>query len=205
MPVTGWRFDTSAAGSYAAATMWRPRRPGARPPEVDPISADLDPVDPGTLDADPDRLPEAIGGSGEPDLAGLPIAGLTRRRMLFLTTTFVSVWIVIAFTRQVGDAAAATARADALRTGNVELQSHVDALQRELSLIQKQAYVVQQARGVGLGSTSEIRFSLEAGAPSLAPDAPGSAAVRVGAVDDRTTPLESWLALLFGPGDGPGD
>ena len=41
-------------------------------------------------------------------------------------------------------------------------------------------------------------------APPLAADAPGTAAVRLGAVVDRPSPLESWLRLLFGPGGGPG-
>ena len=31
--------------------------------------------------------------------------------------------------------------------------------------------------------------------------APGSASARLGARDDRKTPLESWLSLLFGPGN----
>ena len=38
-------------------------------------------------------------------------------------------------------------------------------------------------------------------APPLAPDAPGSASVRLGAVVDRPSPLESWLDLLFGAAD----
>ena len=32
-------------------------------------------------------------------------------------------------------------------------------------------------------------------------DAPGSASVRLGAANDRQTPLESWLSLLFGPAE----
>ena len=43
----------------------------------------------------------------------------------------------------------------------------------------------------------EIAFSLEADAPALPPDSPGSAALRVGA-PTVVSPLESWLDLLFG-------
>ena len=52
----------------------------------------------------------------------------------------------------------------------------------------------------GLGSSKEIAFTLGANAPTLPPDAPGSAGLRVGARNSGT-PLESWLTLLFGPGD----
>ena len=41
-------------------------------------------------------------------------------------------------------------------------------------------------------------FTLAAGAPSLAPNAPGSASVRLGA-PTSTNPLDRWLTLLFGP------
>jgi hypothetical protein len=45
-----------------------------------------------------------------------------------------------------------------------------------------------------------VPFTLGPGAPALSPDAPGSAAVRLGADTSSPTPLESWLTLLFGPG-----
>jgi len=52
----------------------------------------------------------------------------------------------------------------------------------------------------GLGGPDEIPFMLAADAPPLAADAPGSASVRVGADLERRSPLETWLALLFGAG-----
>ena len=57
----------------------------------------------------------------------------------------------------------------------------VAALQRELDRIGDRRFVLQQARAYGLGGEHEIPFSLAAGAPSLPPDAPGSASVRLGA------------------------
>ena len=46
--------------------------------------------------------------------------------------------------------------------------------------------------------TEEIPFTVAA-PPSLPPNAPGSAAVRLGGGTDRPSPLEAWLSLLFGP------
>ena len=61
--------------------------------------------------------------------------------------------------------------------------------------------IQQAARGYGLGRPAEIAFTLAADAPTLPDDAPGSAAVRVGATLGDVTPLERWLTVLFGPAD----
>ena len=45
----------------------------------------------------------------------------------------------------------------------------------------------------------EIPFTLAPDAPPLAVDAPGSAAVRLGAESEHVAPLERWLTVLFGP------
>jgi cell division protein FtsB len=149
--------------------------------------------DPADGDRDGDEL------SLLPSLSSLPIAGLSRRRLAFLAAGLVTVWIVVAFARQVGEASAATARLEGLEASNTRLATQVSALQREYELIQRQAWIEQQARAYGLGGRRDVPFALSAGAPSLAPDAPGSAAVRLGAEPDTTSPLESWLTLLFGP------
>jgi hypothetical protein len=163
------------------------RRTPAPPPDDD---ADLDPSD---------ELDETLAdGSPGPDLSSLPIAGITRRRIGFLAGALVSVWIVIVFARQVGEASAATARVDDLRAANAELAGRLAALEREAELIQRQEWIEQQARGYRLGSGGEIPFAL-GDAEALPPDAPGSAAVRLGADERLPTPLESWLSLLFGP------
>ena len=136
-----------------------------------------------------------------PDLAALPIAGITRRRMAGVIGGLLAVWIIIVFTRQVGDAAAATTRADEIAQGNQARQGQVAALERDLEVIARGRYVDQQARGYGMGSDTEIPFSLAPGAPALPDDAPGSAAVRVGADLHKVSPLERWLTVLFGPSD----
>ena len=72
-------------------------------------------------------------------------------------------------------------------------------LAAELDLIQRQAYIEQAARGVGLGGPTDHPFALAPGAPALAANAPGSAAMRLGAQETPSSPLEVWLSLLFGP------
>jgi cell division protein FtsB len=161
-----------------------PAAPAAPPEPGDPVDGDRDRDDLSLL----------------PSLSSLPIlAGLSRRRLGFLAAGLVTAWIVVAFARQVGEASAATARLDGLEASNTSLAGQVSALQREYQLIQTQAWISQQARAYGLGGRRDVPFALAAGAPSLAPDAAGSAAVRLGAEPDTRTPLESWLTLLFGP------
>jgi cell division protein FtsB len=133
------------------------------------------------------------------DLTGLTVAGLTRRRVAFLGAAFVAAWIVILFARQVGQASEATQRLRDLDVGNQALTAQVASLERELELIQRQEYILQVARGYGLGRGREIPFTLKPGAPTIPANAPGSASLRLGASDDSQSPLESWLSLLFGP------
>ena len=132
------------------------------------------------------------------DLAALPVAGLTRRRMLVSATLLAVAWLSFAFIRQVGDVTAASARADALQAANRALAADIAALDGELRLIQRQDYIVQQARGYRLGTAREVPFTLHGPLPSLPPDAPGASGTRVGAAEGRQTPLEAWLTLLFG-------
>ena len=119
--------------------------------------------------------------------------------MAFLGAAMLAGWVVLAFARQVGDASAATTRLADLAAANEQLAGQVAALDREYQLIQRQEWISQQARAHGLGSDREIPFALAPGAPALGSNAPGSAAVRLGATDGVVTPLESWLTLLFGP------
>jgi cell division protein FtsB len=135
-----------------------------------------------------------------PGLASMPLAGISPRRLLQIVAIVAIAWGVISFGRQVASATAASAHAAELRGANAQLQDQVSAMQRELTLIQEQRYIDQQARAYRLGSAKEIPFVLAAGAPALGADAPGSASNRLGAPVDTGTPLDHWLALLFGPG-----
>jgi hypothetical protein len=115
-----------------------------------------------------------------------------------LVPLLTSAWIVIVFARQVGEASAKATEANQARVANAELATNVAALQRELNLIQRPAFIEQQAHGLGLGSAKDHAFTLDPNAPPLASDAPGSASVRLGAPTMAPSPLDSWLDVLFG-------
>lgn len=150
--------------------------------------------------ADVQESPPTMLGAAA-DLASLPIAGFTRRRLGGIVACLLAAWIVIMFARQVNAAAAATDRVDALALANGEARTLVSALDRELDLIARQQYLEQQARAYGLGAPREVAFTLDPGAPPLPDDAPGSASERLGSRGDGVEPLERWLTLLFGPAD----
>lgn len=135
------------------------------------------------------------------DPGRLPMAGIPPRILMLIGGVVLASWLILAFARQVGDAAAAGVRADELRAANAALELEIAALDRELSRIQDPRYVALVARGYRLGSPDEIPFTLSAEAAPLAADAPGSASVRLGAEPAARSPLDSWLQLLFGPTD----
>jgi hypothetical protein len=164
-------------------------RRNLRPPTDEPPDASPD-------DATPDA---PVGRVPEPDLATLPIAGITRRRLATVLGAVLAAWIVVLFARQVSEAAAATARAEAMLQANDTKRAEIAGLEQELDRIQQPRFILQQARGYGLGGSKEIPFTLTPGASPLPEDAPGSAAKRVGA-EASGSPIEHWLTLLFGPG-----
>jgi cell division protein FtsB len=135
------------------------------------------------------------------DLSALSVAGITRRRVGWATAILVSVWIVLVFARQAGEAATASARSDQIAADNAALAAEVAALGHELDVIKQPEYIALQARAYGLGKGNEIPFVLDPSVPTPGPNAPGSAALRVGAEDQRMSPLDSWLSILFGPAD----
>jgi hypothetical protein len=167
----------------------------AAPPSLEDASDD-----PEELDPSPETLAFQPFGPRGPDLSALPIAGITQRRMAIVLGALVAAWIVLLFARQVSDASAASSRAEAMIAENAVRHAEIAGLERELDRIQQRRFILQQARAHGLGGHSEIAFTLDKDAPPLPRDAPGSAALRVGA-PAAISPLESWLSLLFGADD----
>jgi cell division protein FtsB len=164
------------------------------------------PSDAPVPDATPETPPAVVVPTAPTTLAtlaDLPVAGLTRRRIALLIGALVAAWVIVLFARQVSEASDASTRADEMRVQNEVLAANVTALEDELALIQRQAYIEQQAREYRLGAPRERPFILAADAPPLASDAPGTAATRLGADLDDVTPLESWLDLLFGESVDP--
>jgi hypothetical protein len=133
------------------------------------------------------------------DLSDLPVLGITRRRAGYLLGALIAGWVLIVFAHQVGEAAAASSRVDALRASNEHMTTDVGALEKELDLIRRPAFIALEARRYRLGEGREIPFQLANDAPPLPDDAPGSAAVKLGAEPSWHSPLESWLEVLFGP------
>ena len=172
-------------------------RRSAPPPPEDGVEST---EDDGSPEAAGRLSPFGPGGPSMPDFAALPIAGITQRRLAIMVGALIAAWIVLLFARQVGDASAASGRAEAMVVENAVRHAEIAALERELDRIQQRRFVLLQARAHGLGGHREIAFTLDPDAPPLPDDAPGSAALRVGA-PASVSPLESWLGILFGSGD----
>ncbi len=180
----------SAAGSYDSRNMTMPR--SAPPPPDRRAGVPLRDL--------PEEVPAALGDTADAtsqadgvDLSSLSIAGITRRRVAWVTGALVSAWIVIVFARH------AAARVDQMNENNRALAAEVASLEQELQVIEKPAYIAQAARAYRIGTEREVPFTLDSSVPSPAADAPGSAALSLGARDRSMTPLESWLSILFGP------
>jgi hypothetical protein len=160
------------------------------------------PVSHGRSNAGGDSPNADPAGDGPPgrrlDPASLPLPTMSRRRLATIAGVLAAGWLIVAFGRQVGDASAASNRADDLRAGNAALRQDVATLQDDLARVQDPRFVLLQGRAFGLGGPHEIPFTLAADAAPLASDAPGSASVRLGAALDRRSPLEVWLSTLFG-------
>ncbi len=142
--------------------------------------------------------PEQVLSVDGPQAGSLPLATISPRRLLQIVAVVAIAWGVFSFGRQVASASQASTKADELRNANASLQLEVAALQREFTLIQEPRYVGLQARAYRLGTSKEVPFALQADAPPLTVDAPGSAAVRVGADPGGHGPLDAWLHVLFG-------
>ena len=170
-----------------------PRSPKTPEPGIPrPESLDSDAPEP----VEAAQSPASVAALGS--LSDLPVAGLTRRRVALLLGALVAAWVIVLFARQVGEASEATARAEAMRTANGQLEIDVAALEQELTLIGRQAFIAQAAREYRLGTPREIPFTLAEDAPPLPDDAPGSAAARLGTEVERARPIDSWARLLFG-------
>jgi hypothetical protein len=182
--------DLDAIPAFLRARTAKPGAPGGRRPSV---AAEAKAKVPTKATAKADD-----GGKPRLDPATLPLPSLSRRRLATVAGIVVAAWLVLAFGRQVGDATAASDRADELRLANAALRQDVSTLQQDLTRVQDDRFIRLQGRQFGLGGPGEIPFTLAADAPALAADAPGSAAVRLGAVHDRRSSLEVWLATIFG-------
>ena len=179
----------------------RPREGAAAPASVDDRPAAPSPAPAAAERAVPaPATAEPAGVASAVPLPALPLAGLNRRRVAWILAAVVATWILFTFARQVSEAADATARAERARAVNQTLIAELERLRAELAFIQEPRFVSLEARAYGVGGRGERQFTLSAGAPTLAPDAPGSATQRVGYREETRTPLDAWIQVLFDPG-----
>jgi hypothetical protein len=150
--------------------------------------------------ATPPPSTTAVSPAPSLDPASLPMPSLSRRRVITAAGVLVAGLMILSFARQVSDATAASNRAAELRSANASLREEVARLEEDLGHVQDVRFIRLEGRAFGLGSAHEIPFALAAGAPALAADAPGSASVRLGAVQHPKSPLDAWLEVLFGAG-----
>jgi hypothetical protein len=169
-------------------------RPAARDAAAPDLLLDADADDPG--------MPRDPRPPATPSLAGLGIAGISRRQVAWVGLAVLAAWIVIGFAGQAAEAARMTVLLGDARGRNAAVAAQTEALRRELELVTQERWVLQQARAYQLGSRKERPFALAPDAPPLPPDAAGSAARRVGAEPAARSPLDAWLDVLFGPSGG---
>lgn len=141
---------------------------------------------------------EPSSGARTIDPATLPMPSLSRRRVITAAGFLLAGVMSLTFAQQVGEASAASQRADDLRAANAALRDEVERLERDLNRVQDPRFIALEGRAFGLGGRKEIPFALAAGAPPLAADAPGSASVRLGADQVDRSPFDAWLDVLFG-------
>ena len=167
-------------------------RPPARPTAAD---SDPDRAERTAPEVDPGLAPAAASGTGS--LSDLPVAGLTRRRVALAARRP---------DRRVDRRRCSRARSSEASDGvdprrrDARVQRRArrprsPPLQRELQH-DPAARATSRSRRASTASAMprEIPFTLGPTTPRRsAADAPGSAAVRLGAVADRRSPLESWL------------
>ena len=115
-----------------------------------------------------------------------------------LVAGLVVFWLIGVFANQASDAAAAASQADALQARNTALQQDIDSLQAELQLIQQPGFVSSAAHGYMLGLPGEIPFTIDPSVAAPAAGAPGSAGIVPQTIARPASPLDAWLAALFG-------
>jgi hypothetical protein len=118
-----------------------------------------------------------------------------RAQILAIALVVLAFWLVVVFGRALGQLNDATQREATAAAETRALQAQLQAGQRELMLVQTDAFQKMQARALGMGSDGELVFALTADAPPPQPIVPlGQAS----ASTTQRSPLDSWLQLLFG-------
>ena len=126
----------------------------------------------------------------------MPVAGLSRRSLAIVVGAIVVAWIVFVFARAVADSAASTGKAR--RAAPADRRCRHPTRRRGTRARDHPVARLPRAPGarLRLWRSGERAFALEADAPSPRPITPLGAEPGSGG---RSTPLDDWLDLLFGP------
>lgn len=139
----------------------------------------------------PDALD--VGGVGPGPSFG-PALLIARAHIAWAIGLVVATVVVVVLGRVVLDAASASARVEELRAANAELRAQVDALVAERRLVTSEIFVQVAGRARGYGEPTDRAFGMVPGGPPPAP-----LLVEEDSTTEELSPLEAWLALLFGP------
>jgi len=118
-----------------------------------------------------------------------------RSHVALIILIVVASWVVLSFGRTITQLNAATDRQAALTSETAALTARLEAVHREMELIQTDAFQGLQARAYGIGAPGEIAFSLDVDAappPALTPLGTDANS------DALQTPLDAWMRLIFG-------
>ena len=118
-----------------------------------------------------------------------------RRAAAIVFGLFVAVGLIVVFGGTLTRSTDIEAQAAQARAANAALEAQVAAGKAELLFLESDAFVLQQARALGLGAEGERRFTLPDDAP------PPDSITPLGGGDDdgpAVAPFDAWMELLFG-------
>ena len=104
-------------------------------------------------------------------------------------------WLVFVVANAVAGSSAVADEAARMRAENARLEARLEQRRRELELVKSDDYVILTSRAYGMGRADEHAFALAPGAPPPPRILPLGDEQRR---QERPSPLEEWLSLLFG-------
>ncbi len=114
---------------------------------------------------------------------------------ILLAVIILGAWLLVVFGRGLAQLNEAADRQAVVAAEVAALSQRLDAGERELVLVQTDAFQQMQARSFGMGATGEIAFGLLPGSPEATSITPLGGASNAPA---DVSALDAWLTLLFG-------
>ena len=114
---------------------------------------------------------------------------------ILIAVLILGAWLLVTFGRGLAQLNEAADRQQLVAAEVAALSDRLDAGERELVLVQTDAFQAMQARAYGMGATGEVVFGLEQDASPASPITPLGGASNEQA---ELSPLDAWLILLFG-------